>query len=573
LSEVVRRGPYPELTLTSVLVGYGIGALITISIAYSSLVLGFSTDGSAIAAILGWGVLRGVMRRTSIVENSINQTVASAVNGASAGMMFSVPALFILEDRVHGLSGFSPWSMVPACITGGVLGIAFLIPLRKQMIDYDRLTYPGGLAVAAILKSPGTGIVKARAMIAAAIVSGIFLLVVRVGLGIDDDTLELTLPGGLYLPLFLSLMTVGIGFLSGRGGLLFGVSGIACYWGLLPLLGRVGDGEVRAWVAAGAIGRLREALFMPAGVGVLVGAAIGGVIAAYPLIRSGLSSLRESSHTGLLSGPDELSIRVLYAGVMFGAISLSVLGYFASPEMTPLRAVVMMIVALMWIWIAGGIASECLGRTNWAPLSGMTLIAVTILMFVGSGMSARHNVMVAVVIGAATSIGIAQAGELMLDLKAGHLCGATPKRQQIAQLCATWLGPILVVGLIYVLHRAYGLGSGRLPSPQGKALAEMIAGILGGDVFFDRYLAGAGIGFAMALSGLAGIGAQLGLGFYAPFGIVLTFTCGGSLRLALERACGPRWCEDTGVPIAAGLIVGEALAGVSIALMKLAEMR
>ena len=95
---IIRTGPYPELTWTAVIVGWMIGALIAVSIAYAALILGFSIEGSELAAILGWGVLRGVMRRTSILENNINQTVASAVNGASSGIMFTVPALFILAQ-------------------------------------------------------------------------------------------------------------------------------------------------------------------------------------------------------------------------------------------------------------------------------------------------------------------------------------------------------------------------------------------------------------------------------------------------------------------------------------------
>jgi len=165
---IIRRGPYPELTWQALLIGYFLGALITISIGYASLILGFSIEGSELAAILGFGILRGLLGRTSIVENNINQTTASAVNGASAGMMFTVPALFIL-----GTTDFSAILMVFACIAGGVLGIAFIIPLRKQMIDYERLTYPGGVAVATILKSPGAGIRKAILLIGGALLSGI----------------------------------------------------------------------------------------------------------------------------------------------------------------------------------------------------------------------------------------------------------------------------------------------------------------------------------------------------------------------------------------------------------------
>ncbi len=132
---LIRRGPYPELTWPAILVGYLLGSVICVSIGYASLILGFSIEGSELAAILGWAVLRGALRRTSIVENNINQTLASAVNGASAGMMFTVSALFILNRQYPGVTGFSPVLMVLACISGGLIGLAFIIPLRRQMID------------------------------------------------------------------------------------------------------------------------------------------------------------------------------------------------------------------------------------------------------------------------------------------------------------------------------------------------------------------------------------------------------------------------------------------------------
>ncbi|MCB1033964.1 MAG: OPT/YSL family transporter, partial [Acidobacteria bacterium] len=131
LRGVVRHGAYPEITWPAVIVGWFLGALIAVSIGYASLKLGFSIEGSELAAILGFGILRGVMRRSSIIENNINQTIASSVNGASAGMMFSLPAIFIL-----GYTDFNVPLTVMGCIAGGVLGIAFIIPLRKQMIDF-----------------------------------------------------------------------------------------------------------------------------------------------------------------------------------------------------------------------------------------------------------------------------------------------------------------------------------------------------------------------------------------------------------------------------------------------------
>jgi hypothetical protein len=165
---IIRTGPYPELTFTALIVGYLLGVLITISMGYACLILGFSHEGSELAAILGFGVLRGILRRNSIIENNISQTVASSVNGASAGVMFSVPALFIL-----GRTDFNPYLlMVFSCIAGGILGIAFIIPLRKQMIDFERLTYPGGVAVATVLKSPGAGVHKAILLLIGIALSG-----------------------------------------------------------------------------------------------------------------------------------------------------------------------------------------------------------------------------------------------------------------------------------------------------------------------------------------------------------------------------------------------------------------
>jgi uncharacterized oligopeptide transporter (OPT) family protein len=124
----------------------------------------------------------------------------------------------------------------------------------------------------------------------------------------------------------------------------------------------------------------------------------------------------------------------------------------------------------------------------------------------------------------------------------------------------------VVIVLIFALHEQYGLGSERLPAPQGKALASMIEGIVGEDVPTYRYVAGGGIGAMLALSGLGGIGVLIGLGFYMPFDVVLTYTIGCIIRIVADRVKGHRWSSEVGVPLAAGLIVGEALVGVGYAM-------
>lgn len=562
----IRYGPYPELTWPGILVGYVLGAIIAVSIGYASLILGFSIEGSELAAILGFAILRGLMRRNSIIENNINQSLASSVNAASAGMMFSVPALFILN-----YTDFNVPLMVIGCITGGVLGIAFIIPLRKQMIDFERLAFPGGIAVATILKSPGAGIRKAFYLLGGALVSGV-VHAISLGTGFTNVPIGEWIGMPLYMNGIwaLSLMTVGVGFLSGRGGVYFIIGGYVCFWLLAPILngmGLVPQGE--DLVALGGADYLRGALFRPVGIGMLIGGAVTGVVLALPLIVSAVRSMQQAAKTTSAVSRDEMPIRLLYGAVGLGFVLMLIIASLSVPEMTLWRAAAMALLGTLWVWMAGVILSECIGRTNWSPLSGMTLIAITILIFVASGMGDRASVVASVMVGAAACVAMSQATDLMLDLKTGYLVGAIPRKQQIAQFLGTWLGPILIMGLIFILHRDSPLGGDKYSAPQGQALASVIQGILGGNVPTEKYLAGAGLGAVLSASGVGGLGILVGLGFYLPFNIVLTYTIGTLLRLGSDRFKGRAFSENVGIPIAAGLIVGEALVGVGNAIVQI----
>jgi len=574
----IKHGPYPELTWVAVFVGWLIGSVIAISIGYAALMLGFSIEGSELAAILGWGILRGVMRRTSIVENNINQTIASAVNGASAGIMFTVPALFILANTqgLESVADFTPTAIaliIFAAITGCVLGLAFVIPLRKQMIDFDRLAYPGGIAVATILKSPGAGIRKAMFLLGGALVSGFAHVFVLSVLGEEyfDAGAWLGLPQRYNVVFYLSIMTIGVGYLSGKGGFWFGAGGFICYFLLSPLLMFVGSEGVRSLIEQP--DSLRLAIYRPLGIGMLIGAAVGGIIAAFPLIRSALKSMHAAGGQTIADESmknDEMPIGLLYLAIALGTIVLVLLAYLSTTEMVFWRAALMAILGTLWIWVAGVIVAECIGRTNWSPLSGMTLIAITIVVLIAkAGMSDPAAVFSALVVGTAICLAVSQASDMMLDLKSGYLIGAIPRRQQFAQYIGCWLGPIVVVTLMLVLAQSYTYGSAKLPAPQAAATASVVEGIISDNVPSYRYVAGAGLGLMLAMSGLGGIGVLIGLGFYMPFAIVLTYTIGNLLRIISDKALGKPFAHDVGIPVAAGLIVGEALVGVGYAFIKI----
>jgi putative OPT family oligopeptide transporter len=556
--------PYPELTWVALVTGWFIGAIIAVAIGYAALILGFSIEGSELAAILGFGILRGILGRKSIIENNIVQTIASGVNGASSGMMFSVPALFLLGfgDR------FDPVVLTFGCIAGAFLGIAFIIPLRKHMIDYERLTYPGGVAVATILKSPGAGVRKAILLLIAAFVSAfVHFLTIQTGFDNWNVGAIIGLPNYMNGIWYLSLMTIGVGFIAGRGGIAFIIGGFVAYWFLSPMLAATGNFPVdAAGETISAPGSLRLMLYRPLGIGMLIGGAIMGVILAFPLIVSAIRSMQKAAGVSSDVSNDEMPIKMLYFAIVGAVILLGVMAVTSVESVGLGRGIAMAVLGTLWIWMAGIILSEAIGRTNWSPLSGMTLVGITLLIVVTHGMERSDSIIAALMVGAATCVAMSQATDLMLDLKTGYLVGATPRMQQIGQFAGAWLGPIVVIFVIFVLNESYGLGSEQLPAPQAQALASTIDGILGGDVPTEKYMAGAVLGGVLSAV-IGGLGITVGLGFYLPFNIVLTYSLGTLSREMSNRFKGNSWSEEVGIPIAAGLIIGEALVGVGNALV------
>jgi len=562
-SNAIDHRAYPELTWTAVIVGWFLGVIIAISIGYAALILGFSIEGSELAAILGFGILRGILRRKSIIENNIVQTIASGVNGASSGMMFSVPAIFILG---YG-DKFDPVLLTFGCIAGAFLGIAFIIPLRKHMIDYERLTYPGGVAVATILKSPGAGVHKAIILLGAAAASAaVHIFSQQTGVSNWNLGAAVGLPDYMNGIWYISFLTIGTGFIAGRGGVAFIIGGFVAYWFLSPMLAVTGGFPLDEMGAAiSDPGQLRLMLYRPLGIGMLIGGAMMGVALALPLIISAVKSMQNAAKVQSDAASDEMPIKLLYFAIVGAAVVLAFIAVTSVESVGLLRGIGMAILGTVWIWMSGIILSESIGRTNWSPLSGMTLIGITLLIILTHGMERGDSIVAAIMVGAATCVAMSQATDLMLDLKTGYLVGASPRMQQFGQFIGAWLGPIVVIGLIFVLQEAYTLGSERLPAPQGQALASMIEGILGGDVPTQKYMAGAVLGGLLSAV-IGGLGITVGLGFYLPFNIVLTYSLGTLSRELTDRYKGKSWSDNVGIPIAAGLIVGEALIGVGYAI-------
>ena len=428
--------PYPELSIPAVAFGTLQGVVMTASFVYIALKLGFGLGGSTVAAILGFVALRGVLRRRSIVENNINQTVASGINTASSGVVFTLPALFLLSVTDPSLADPPILPLLFAAISGSLMGIVLIIPLRKQMVEFERLRFPSGVAVATLLKSPGEGLQQGTILGIGAVLAMVLTLLVNNGVAPEDLDLQhvLSLPAWFPVALYLSAANFGAGLLSGRGGLPFALGGVLAWWIIAPVAVQAGwtppapAGLPAAdvWIA----GELYGQMLRPLGIGMLIGGALAGVVSAAPAVVGALKSLQAAATLAREQGasPEELGTTVL-GGSAVGAWIMLFLSALYCPGVTVGMALLVALVGALWLGLAGIIVAQATGATDISPLSGLALIAVTLMYFLTGG-----NVTAAIFLGVAVCIATSQCADMMQDLKTGHLVGSRPREQQLAQL-------------------------------------------------------------------------------------------------------------------------------------------
>ena len=580
-------GQYRELTAAAMILGIIQGIILNLAFVYAALKLGFSIGGSTVASIMGYALLRGVLRKGTMIENNINQTIASGINTAGTGVVFTVPALFMLDAKWRAAGGpgleFHWAPLAIGGVAGAILGVVLIIPLRKQMIDLDRLRFPSGVAVTSIIRAGSSGVDKAKLLGIGFLISACWkLLMVSGWIDIDGYIAEEefnfsfgVIPSYLAPALNLSLMNVAAGLLAGRGGLPFFVGGALAWWVVSPAA--VAAGWVPAEIAADPDGWyfIYSKMLRPLGIGTLIGGALMGVVMAFPAIRSALRSLASAARTagagGSKVGSDEMPLWVLVAGTI-AAIALFFTASMMSGGESIGQAIVASVVGTVWLGLAGLIVAQATGMTDISPMSGMALISVTLMMWLLDG-----NIAGAMVVGVAVCVAIGQGADMMQDLKTGFMVGGRPIKQQIAQFSVTWIGALLALAAVYFLWKGgpggqNGFGEGTLlPAPQAGALMGIIDAVKNGNVPVDKYAMGAAVGCLLGAAPIAGLGVLVGLAMYLPFSITLGYGIGCVSQMAIERKMGLHFVEHKLVPLAAGLIVGEALTGVGHATFKIIQ--
>jgi uncharacterized oligopeptide transporter (OPT) family protein len=573
------------VTVASLVFGIVVGLILNAAITYSGLKIGFTLGGSAVAAVLGWGVLRGILGRGTIVENNIAQTAASSVNTSNSGVIFTVPVLLLLGMQLDWL-----W-LGAACAAGAILGVAFIIPTRKQMVDLDRLRFPTGTAVATVLRSPGEGSKKSIVLLVGIAVSALITFFVQVpalqeefpgfrfpsfgDLGIPilgDETIDLSIPfaaalGDLWLPelnltLAIAPFAIGAGFITGRPGLVVLAGGILAYWVVTPVAFR------NEWVAAGvdagaAAEWVRGEMNRPIGIGMLLGGALVGLLFALPAMRGALGSVGKS---GGGRSRDELPLWILWLAVIAAFAILFFAAQATIADHSPGQAALIAGVGTAWMWFAGIVIAQCTGMTDWSPISGIALVTVLICLVLTD-----MQVVPAVLIGSAVCVAMTLCADMMQDLKTGHLVGSRQARQQLVEMGVVWIGPIMSLFVVWLLAQrnlesvgvAFGAGTD-MEAPQAVALQAAIETVRGGDAPVHLFGMGGLLGAILSFSGLSGLGVLVGLSMYLPLIYLLPYGLGCVLQMFTKASFGSDWTERWGVPFAAGLLVGEGLMGVTV---------
>jgi putative OPT family oligopeptide transporter len=590
-----------QLTLRAIVLAIVLAVILAAANTYLGLFAGLTISSSIPAAVVSMAVLR-VLGGAHILENNIVQTGASAAASIAAGVIFTVPALVILGYW----SDFDYLWVLAIAGLGGVLGVLFSVPLRRALIVEQNLSFPEGKCAAEVLKTGENPAHGVKLLAGSAMLGGIAKLLAASGLRLIPDSAAAASylgKGIAYTGTSLSPALLGVGYIVGLNIGIVAVAGGLISWNVaIPiysayfldgnpaLAAQIGDAGAEA--AAGAIWSSQIRYL---GVGAML---IGGLWTLVSLrksilsgIRSGLAATRAGAARVLDHTEQDLPMKPVLIGIAVFALPLFLLYQAIVMDVTvSLPMTVIMIVAGFLFCSVSAYMAGIVGSSN-NPVSGITIATIlfaSLVLIVLMGRDAALGPIAAIMIGAVVCCAAAVAGDNLQDLKAGQLVGATPWRQQVmlaigAVSCAFIMAPVL-----NLLQKAYGIGvvSADHPSPllapQATLMASVSRGMFGGELPWGMVWTGAAIGAAIIAidETLKARGARYrapvlaaAVGIYLPLELTVPIFVGGLLSHFVERMAGSPTDPDAierlhrrGVLFAAGLITGEALMGIVIAI-------
>lgn len=586
-----------EFTLLSVGLGLLIALVMTAANVYLGLYAGMTVSASIPAAVLGMGAYRMLGRR-DILGTNIVQTLASSGESLAAGAIFTIPALVL----VGAWQDFKFWPTTLITMSGGLLGIAFMVPLRKLLIvESPQLTYPEGVACAEILKTGAGGAPGSLAYLMKGFLLGGLLKLGGSsgmgGLGLLSGTVEWAGRLGGRVFFFgsdLSPALLSVGFITGLGvAVQVFLGGLIAWVAGLPLLTQ--PEAMAAGTASDAAWGLWSAQIRYLGVGAMVAGGLWSIFSIRKGILQGLGTLSVSYRSAKADAKpgrtkerteENMPGRALLALLAFcAAVTFGLYWYLLKAPGLSLLTTALMMAAAFWLTGVSSYIVGLVGSSN-NPVSGMTISALlgTAGFFLVLGFKGDSAILATLGVAAVVCCAACSAADCSQDLKTGHLIGATPKYQQYAEVLGAVAPAFVIAPVLTLLHHSYVIGGG-LKAPQATLFASLAGGIFGkGQIPYLMVGIGAGIGIALiaADAWLKARGSKFRLhpmpvavGMYLPFTLSVPIFLGGLIRYLGQRALAGKRRKDkeaadgetgnAGILLSSGLIAGESILGVVLA--------
>ena len=572
----------PELTVTSVIMGCILAVIFGAANAYLGLRVGMTVSASIPAAVISMGVIRVILRRNSILESNMVQTIGSAGESLAAGAIFTMPALFLwAEEGLTSKPGIVEITLIALC--GGILGVLFMVPLRNALIvkEHATLLYPEGTACADVLLAGEEGGANASTVFSGMGLAAIFKFVVD-GLKLlpaDVSAAFKSFKGEIGMEVYPALL--GVGYIVGPKIASYMFTGSLIGWMvIIPLICLFGPDT---WMYPAAEGTTIAQLYANGGASAIwstyvkyIGAgaiATGGIISlikSLPLIvttfRDSMKSMKGSKNTSTERTAQDLPMQFILLGVI---AMVFIIWIVPAIPVTLLGAVIIVVFGFFFATVSSRMVG-LVGSSN-NPVSGMAIATLLIATFAikSSGKTGIDGMTAAIAVGSVICIIAAIAGDTSQDLKTGYLLGATPKKQQMGEMLGVVVSGLAIGGVLYLLDAAWGYGTAEIPAPQAQLMKMIVEGIMGGNLPWG--LVFVGVFLAICLEILRIPVMPFAIGLYLPIYLNATIMIGGIVRGLLDRRKGvdekTKTAQATdGTLYCAGMIAGEGLVGILLAI-------
>lgn len=567
----------PEFTVTSIITGILLAVIFGAANAYLGLRVGMTVSASIPAAVISMGVIRVVLKKDSILESNMVQTIGSAGESLAAGAIFTLPALFLWANEGKAEApDLITISLI--ALVGGVLGVLFMIPLRNALIvkEHGVLPYPEGTACAEVLLAGEEGGSSAKTVFAGMGLAAVFKFI--------TDGLKV-IPGVITVPV-KALRTafsaevypalLGVGYICGIRIASYMFAGAVLGWFvLIPVIAIFGgltilypgDVPIGQMYAEGGADALWGSYIRYIGAGAVAAGGIISLIKSLPLIvttfRDSLKGLKNGSKEGNLRTDQDLDMRF----VLFGSLALILIIWLLPAIPVSLTGALLVVVFGFFFATVSSRMVGLVGSSN-NPVSGMaiaTLLFSTLVLKM-TGNTGVSGMIGAIAIGSVICIVAAMAGDTSQDLKTGYILGATPKRQQIGELLGAVVAAFTIGGVLLLLNSAWGFGTTELAAPQATLMKMITEGVMNGNLPWALVFIGV---FAAVVVEILGIPVlPVAIGLYLPLELSATIMIGGVIRWIVDKKSADSDNEaGGGILFCSGLIAGEGMVGILLAIL------